>query len=801
MLKLYTSSGTSIVLGEELARGGEGTIYAVEERTDQVAKLYGPTPHPGYEKKLLWMKTHPPQNSQELKGAVVLAWPLDLLYNEDGECLGYLMKYIQDACPVLDIFNPRRRMQKFPEFHRKLIYQTAKSIALTLSSLHDRGYVVGDLNESNILVTKDGLITMIDNDSFQVQEVRRDGIVVYPCRVGKPDYTPPELQGQALGGVLRRPEHDNFSLSVLLFQMLMEGNHPFRSRWRKSGEPPILEEKINLGYFPYNRKYRRFVLPPPNAPTLKILYPKVETLFRRCFSEGVHDMRMRPTAQEWANALAEAEEALVCCSQGHYFSNHLLRCPDCTELESAVSQSWWLASAVPLSFSLGNSVKIPRPMGRVFRLTSAVVLSATILFGAIVMSFKWWQIPQIGQENKEGYTVSTTPSTMYRRALMITNRSSVNLNEKPVDSLQPMPVGPLDENEPTESFEDKEKIETKTILEQVSKDKESRSEPVRKKPVATKRTPKTNEVAKKAPCKISTETIGRLAANHSLQGHGAAVACLSYSPSGDYLATGSLDATARLWRISDGQAVQTYKDQKKVLSVAFSPDGKMLASSSKSISLWSTDEADEAPATSLDMKRTTLCLAYSPDGKVLASGSTDNKARIWSVDGGEPLFILAGHTGNVNCIAFSPNGQILATGSNDNSVRLWNVQDGTLIHTLRDRSWSITSLAFSPDGRYIAAGSRDFRIRLWTVGDGSLERTFRGHEMAVTCVSFSPDGKMLVSGSNDQTLRLWQVSDGESLKTFNTEHPIRSLSFAPNGTSVASGLSNGTILIWSLSSS
>lgn len=809
MLKYLTSAGTPIVLGDELARGGEGTIHPVENRKDLVAKLYGPTPHPGYEQKLSWMRTHPPENSLELKQSAVLAWPIDLLYDENRRCVGYLMNYVQDAHPVLDVFNPRRRAQKFPDFNRKLIYQTAKNIAFALSKLHDRGYVVGDLNESNILVTKNGLTTIIDNDSFQVQEVRKDGIVVYPCSVGKPDYTPPELQGKALDGILRRPEHDCFSLAILLFQMLMDGNHPFRSRWLKPGEPPPLEEKINLGYFPYARKHRRIVQPPPNAPTLKILYPKVEALFRRCFTDGVHDMRMRPTAQEWEAVMAEAEGALECCSHGHYFSNHLLSCPDCTERESTVGHSLWMASSVPISFSWSNLGKTKwRPVGRAMRISAGVALVSMIFLGTLFMAGKWWMEPKLGSRIHTLYAVSemaSMPSPIeqqaFRKRNELVEHSKESGKETNSDTSETKSETKPGEPAKTKSNEDSTSTKTKPdsqSTERKAKESEKRSEVKTKK----NRTEESNHPSNNGKedlnfTRITPGAIGRLIARHTLLGHGAAVACLKYSPSSDFLATGSMDATARLWRIRDGQTLHTFPNQRKVLSVAFSPDGKTIASGSKSIYLWNAGSGSSNGM--LNMKRTTTCVAFAPDGKTLASGSTDNRVRIWNVASGEPLFILEGHMGNVNCVAFSPDGEVLASGSNDNTVRLWRVSDGTLLQTLKAPCWDVTSLAFSPGGTYLAAGSRDCTIRLWHIANAKLEVTMKGHQEAVTCVDFSPDGKLLVSGSDDHTLRIWQVGSGDNLQTFKSVRAIKSISFAPNGTSVASGMSDGTVLIWGLS--
>ena len=51
-------------------------------------------------------------------------------------------------------------------------------------------------------------------------------------------------------------------LAVLIYQLLMEGNHPFRAQWLGSGEPPPLEERIRLGCFPYRQTPVCPVAPP-----------------------------------------------------------------------------------------------------------------------------------------------------------------------------------------------------------------------------------------------------------------------------------------------------------------------------------------------------------------------------------------------------------------------------------------------------------------------------------------------------------------------------------------------------------
>ena len=95
-------------------------------------------------------------------------------------------------------------------------------------------------------------------------------MITYACPVAKPEYTPPELQGKRLSSIVRTPEQDAFGLGVLIFQLLMEGNHPFRAQWLGKGDPPPLEERIASGAFPYTATPGLPVRPPKYAPELDL---------------------------------------------------------------------------------------------------------------------------------------------------------------------------------------------------------------------------------------------------------------------------------------------------------------------------------------------------------------------------------------------------------------------------------------------------------------------------------------------------------------------------------------------------
>jgi len=317
-------------LNVSLGRGGEACVYTVPTDSNLVAKVYH-KPTTQHAHKLQVMLAHPPENPTASLGHISIAWPSEMLKSADGQqkIIGFLMPRIRGMRPAIDFYNPLTRRQHCPLFSYQYLIRAARNLATAFAALHNSGYCVGDVNESNILLSDTALVTLVDTDSFQVRDP--DHEIIYRCEVGKPEFTPPELQNTTFAQHDRAIVHDLFGLAVLLFQLLMEGTHPFAGIFQNEGEPPPYEARIAAGHFTYSQKRIIPYLPSPIAPPWQILHPCLQELFLRCFEDGHNNPLLRPSAQTWISALIQAENSLSSCSVNpqHRYSNHLSKCPWC----------------------------------------------------------------------------------------------------------------------------------------------------------------------------------------------------------------------------------------------------------------------------------------------------------------------------------------------------------------------------------------------------------------------------------------------------------------------------------------
>lgn len=317
-----TSLGQPIRLGKQLGQGGEGTVFSVEGNSSLAAKIYKPTlaaSRFGKIKAMVAGGWH--------KSVVEVAFPIDTLFDSGGAFAGFTMRLVGGRKPVHEAYSPQSQKQHFPNASFPFLIRIALNTASAVAKVHSTGCVIGDINHSGFLVSPEATVTLIDADSFQLHANGQ----LYNCRVGVPEFTPPELQGQRLDSLMRTPSHDNFGLAVLVFYILFMGRHPFAGRPTDGGDVPESGDAIKAYRFAYSSRMSETKLQPPHfVPRLTDVPAELASMFELAFNvKGATSGR--PKAADWVTALTSAEAELVPCSVNgrHQHFRTAASCPWC----------------------------------------------------------------------------------------------------------------------------------------------------------------------------------------------------------------------------------------------------------------------------------------------------------------------------------------------------------------------------------------------------------------------------------------------------------------------------------------
>jgi DNA-binding helix-hairpin-helix protein with protein kinase domain len=298
---VYSDTGQPELLGPELARGGEGAVHLLANRPNVLVKLY--FDHRLANDSELSSKIRA-MTALPLKDDPRFAWPRMTVHDDAGRFVGLAMRKVEGVS-FQTFCQPSLVQQRLPGWNRRRTTHAACNFVELIRTLHGHQVIVGDINPANFLFVPDtGAVSCLDCDSYQVQA--QSGI--FRCRVAVPEYQPPELQ-QGFSNVVRNPEHERFSVAVMLFKMLMLGLHPYSHR---DGGHPL--ENLQRGKVPFEPNLQRpekVAFPEGNWKFMWNHLPyAVKTLFIRSFVDGHGNPAARPPLEEWAAVLWRYGEEL-----------------------------------------------------------------------------------------------------------------------------------------------------------------------------------------------------------------------------------------------------------------------------------------------------------------------------------------------------------------------------------------------------------------------------------------------------------------------------------------------------------
>lgn len=313
-------SGVPLPLGAIISQSGNDAVYQVPGDSRLAAKVYhGGTSRPLTSKLNSLVQVE----SQELRRFA--SWPTSLLYPKGSDDpIGFLMPLPSSRNGIHTLYSPKARSLHFKAADWKFLIRAALNTASAFNAVHKAGCIIGDINPASILVGQDASIRLTDCDTFQI------GFDSSVSAGGKTldTLTPPELQGKPFGALVRGVNHDNFSLAVLIFQVLFMGRHPFAGRYA-GGDMPISRAIAEFRFAYGTRRSAHAMEQPPGTPALSIVGPEIAALFERAFGKSAVKGG-RPTPREWMSALTRLEhEVIPCAADASHWHQMGSSCPWC----------------------------------------------------------------------------------------------------------------------------------------------------------------------------------------------------------------------------------------------------------------------------------------------------------------------------------------------------------------------------------------------------------------------------------------------------------------------------------------
>lgn len=209
-------------------------------------------------------------------------------------------------------------------------------------------------------------------------------------------------------------------------------------------------------------------------------------------------------------------------------------------------------------------------------------------------------------------------------------------------------------------------------------------------------------------------------------GHQGWVNCIATDPENQWYATGSQDATIKIWNLVTG-----------------------------ALKLTLTGHALGVRA-----------LAASERHPYLYSASEDKEVKCWDLETNSVVRNFHGNLSGVYSISLHPTLDLLVTGGRDSAVRVWDVRTRKPVWTLEGHTSSITSLATQDIDPQVLSGSEDATVRLWDLTAAKTRSMVTDHTKGIRSVCVHPEELSFVAASKG-LIRQYKLPEAESLTDFD----------------------------------
>ncbi|KAJ8246716.1 hypothetical protein GJAV_G00254600 [Gymnothorax javanicus] len=274
------------------------------------------------------------------------------------------------------------------------------------------------------------------------------------------------------------------------------------------------------------------------------------------------------------------------------------------------------------------------------------------------------------------------------------------------------------------------------------------------------------------------------------QGHFNNMAALSYSPDGQYIATGGDDGKVKVWNTTSGLCFVTFTEHSStVTGVVFTSRGFVVVSSSLDGTVRAFDLHRYRNFRTFTSPQPTQfsCLAVDVSGELVCAGAQDSfQIFLWSLQTGRLLEVMLGHEGPISGLSFSPVRAVLASVSWDRSVRLWDMLDSWQTKEVLQLTSDGLAVTYRPDGEELAVATLDGEISFWNPAAATQTGSIAGrHDLqtgrketdkitakqaakgkSFTSLCYSADGQCILAGGHSKFVCIYNIAEQILMKKF-----------------------------------
>ncbi|CAH1780147.1 unnamed protein product, partial [Owenia fusiformis] len=280
------------------------------------------------------------------------------------------------------------------------------------------------------------------------------------------------------------------------------------------------------------------------------------------------------------------------------------------------------------------------------------------------------------------------------------------------------------------------------------------------------------------------------------EGHTGLVRCISVDNTGQWLASGCDDKSIKIWEVSTGRCMKTYKTEHIVKSIAWNPNGSfclLAAVLEKSVILLNPHVGDKLISTNTD----NMLAAFRPDdtttskkssvswsayedeqfdigfrlqvthqkecSQVTWHGKGDYFSTVVPQGDSQSVFIhqlsrrrsqipFSKSKGLVQCVTFHPTKPFFYVAT-QRYIRVYNLVKQELLKKLFSNCKWVSSLAIHPGGDNLLIGSYDCKLSWFDLDLSSKPyQTLRHHKKAIRQVRFHRTYPLFASAADDGSI-------------------------------------------------